>query len=128
MNINVSIDININQGGKKMSAITGETLLRAGITEIDAAVPTTKQLIADLTGSPFATVAFKVSGTDPSFTVYPCLWNETLDCYVTGDYMTVTESTEYNVAVNGTTDLYMYVTEVSGTNASVDIVVKPSIL
>jgi len=114
--------------GDDMSAILRETLLRTGITTADAAVPTIKQLVADLTGSPFATVAFSITGQNASFTVYPLLWNKLLGKYMLGDYMTITMDTEYNIAVNGTTDLYMYVSEVSGTTPSLDIVVKPAIL
>ena len=130
----VKITITIEtEGDNKMSAISTleETLLRSGITAADTVVPTTKQRIADLTGSPFATMAFSIMGQDASFTVYPLLWNETLDKYVLGDYMVITADTEYNIAVNGTTDLYVYVSAVSGATGvtpSLDITVKPALL
>lgn len=111
-----------------MPAITEETLLRSGITAADEAAPTEAQGIADLTGSPFATVGCKVEGTSPSFTITPLLWNDTLGVYLQGDAATITANTELNIAVNGCTDFYMLVSAVSGDGASLDITVKPALL
>ena len=111
-----------------MSAISGETLLRQAVVSADAAVPEVAQGVADLTGSPFATLGFKVAGTNPSFTVYPLLWNETLGAYMLGDGAAITANTEMNIAVNGTSDLYLYVSAVSGTNPSMSVTVKPALL
>ena len=111
-----------------MSAINGETLLRQAVIAADAAVPEVAQGVADLTGSPFATIGFSLGGTNPSFTVYPLLWNETLDKYLLGSAEVVTADIETNIAVNGCTDVYLYVSAVSGTNPSMDVTIKPALL
>ncbi|MDD4984339.1 MAG: hypothetical protein PHQ43_00920 [Dehalococcoidales bacterium] len=111
-----------------MSAIHGETLLRSGVAAADSAVPTTARGVADLSGSPFATIACKVTGSNPSITIYPLLWNETFEAYMLGDGATITGNTELNVAVNGTPDFYLYVSAMTGTNVSLDVTVKPALL
>ena len=111
-----------------MSAISGETLLRSGVIAADDSVPAVAQAAVDLTGSPFATLAFSVAGTTPSFTVYPLLWNTLLDKYVRGDAYTITADTEVNIAVNGTVDFYIYVSAVSGDDAAMDVSIKPALL
>lgn len=111
-----------------MSAIIGETLLRQAIIAADSAVPSEAQGVADLTGSPFATMGFSVSGTNPSFTVYLLLWNETLGKYLRGYSQNITEDTEMNIAVNGCADVYLYVSAASGTSPSMDVTIKPALL